>query len=572
MVKVFRRIHIFMAESLRPLLWLAALLVLLAFFPAEGWAGVSRCPDSSLLAMQDPESPYSAWIELPVDQLMSRGQGYLHDGRYDYALLCFSIVAERPEAELSEAEKRSRVKAYINLANLYVYVYYDYEKALGYIDAAQKQSLQTPQHSFLPLVYTTQASIMLITDFFHEPGRMDAKVFDIYRQAYHEAKKQSDWLCVILDVVNSSSNALNFNRIDVAMPLVDDYLSLSIPDTFPSQRATRQLCLGMKAVSEKRYAKAISLFESALPLCDDKTYKNYPLIVYSNIQYTYELMGRYTDALRYSRKIIGMLSSWHSTDALCISYYDASRYEQRLGHKEAAAEAYMRYLQLKDEFISSSKLLDAEQQRFIRDLQTAHNKLELLSMKKRSLTILSVSLVVILLLIVLFLVWAYHSYQRLKVKNRELYQSNLELLKADEQRRLVTEQQPDAGQPVKYSSSTITEEEKQQLANRILRVMDNVEEVCSEGFTINRLAQLTDSNRNYCSQVMNEVLHKSFSVMLAECRIKEACRRFNSIGQQYTIEAVALSVGYKSRSSFVTAFKRFTGLTPSEYQRLARSG
>jgi AraC-like DNA-binding protein len=34
--------------------------------------------------------------------------------------------------------------------------------------------------------------------------------------------------------------------------------------------------------------------------------------------------------------------------------------------------------------------------------------------------------------------------------------------------------------------------------------------------------------------------------------------------------AISQSVGFKSRSAFVTAFKRFTGLTPSEYLRVAK--
>ena len=56
--------------------------------------------------------------------------------------------------------------------------------------------------------------------------------------------------------------------------------------------------------------------------------------------------------------------------------------------------------------------------------------------------------------------------------------------------------------------------------------------------------------------------------------IKEACKRMGDIEHygNYTIEAISESVGFKSRSTFVTSFKRITGLTPSQYQRLARKG
>lgn len=40
--------------------------------------------------------------------------------------------------------------------------------------------------------------------------------------------------------------------------------------------------------------------------------------------------------------------------------------------------------------------------------------------------------------------------------------------------------------------------------------------------------------------------------------------------RNYTVEAIAGMVGYRSRNSFTAAFKRITGLYPSEYIRIAR--
>ena len=38
----------------------------------------------------------------------------------------------------------------------------------------------------------------------------------------------------------------------------------------------------------------------------------------------------------------------------------------------------------------------------------------------------------------------------------------------------------------------------------------------------------------------------------------------------YTIEAISIGVGFKSRPNFINTFKTITGLTPSVYQKLAR--
>jgi AraC-like DNA-binding protein len=83
---------------------------------------------------------------------------------------------------------------------------------------------------------------------------------------------------------------------------------------------------------------------------------------------------------------------------------------------------------------------------------------------------------------------------------------------------------------------------------------------------------LSGSKYKYVSQVINEYYQQNFNTFLNSYRIKEACKRLGDLEHygNYTIEAISESVGFKSRSTFVSSFKRITGLTPSQYQRLAR--
>jgi AraC-like DNA-binding protein len=83
---------------------------------------------------------------------------------------------------------------------------------------------------------------------------------------------------------------------------------------------------------------------------------------------------------------------------------------------------------------------------------------------------------------------------------------------------------------------------------------------------------LSGSRYKYVSQVINEYYEQNFNNFLNSFRIKEACKRMRDLDNygNYTIEAISESVGFKSRSTFVTSFKRITGLTPSQYQRMAR--
>jgi YesN/AraC family two-component response regulator len=123
----------------------------------------------------------------------------------------------------------------------------------------------------------------------------------------------------------------------------------------------------------------------------------------------------------------------------------------------------------------------------------------------------------------------------------------------------------------KYKGSNLDETMKSELLNRIQNVMETDDEIYSVDFSIDRLAALVDSNQKYVSQVINEKYNCNFNNLLNKYRIKEACKRMNESGDNLTIEAISYSVGFKSRSTFVISFKRVTGLTPSEYLRLAKS-
>jgi AraC-like DNA-binding protein len=102
--------------------------------------------------------------------------------------------------------------------------------------------------------------------------------------------------------------------------------------------------------------------------------------------------------------------------------------------------------------------------------------------------------------------------------------------------------------------------------------MDNTSIICDTEFSVDKLAELVQSNSTYVSQVINNVLKKNFRSFINEYRIKEAQKLFSAPdGTKYTIEAVALQVGFKSRTAFRDTFKEITGVTPNFYLKSLRS-
>jgi AraC-like DNA-binding protein len=191
---------------------------------------------------------------------------------------------------------------------------------------------------------------------------------------------------------------------------------------------------------------------------------------------------------------------------------------------------------------------------------------------------------VVTIIIALFLILLIRNYRRLRSDHEQLYRKNVETLKREEdeknriemyERRLAELSQTQNGiqpQKTRHATSAVTEEDKETMRQRIDKVLEDTDEICSPSFSLNSLAEKLNVKYWNISHAINDVYGKNFNALLNEYRIKEACRRLNDIEKygNYTIEAISLGVGFKSRSNFVTTFKSITGLTPSEYLSMAK--
>jgi len=118
----------------------------------------------------------------------------------------------------------------------------------------------------------------------------------------------------------------------------------------------------------------------------------------------------------------------------------------------------------------------------------------------------------------------------------------------------------------------LPQESKDRLFDQIKHVMDDMSIICKPDFSLQQLATLVGSNYKYVSQVVNERYGKSFKQVLNEQRVREACRILNEPNQSahLTIEAIAANLGFNSRSNFTVTFKRITGISPSDFMKMAK--
>ena len=117
----------------------------------------------------------------------------------------------------------------------------------------------------------------------------------------------------------------------------------------------------------------------------------------------------------------------------------------------------------------------------------------------------------------------------------------------------------------RYEKSALSEEQKEWLKDKIVKVLREEEFYKDEKASLSVLSSKINSSNHYVSQVINEKMGKTYFELLAQYRIDEACRLLKS-DEQLTVEQVAFDVGYNSKSAFNKKFKEIKGETPREFR------
>lgn len=86
-------------------------------------------------------------------------------------------------------------------------------------------------------------------------------------------------------------------------------------------------------------------------------------------------------------------------------------------------------------------------------------------------------------------------------------------------------------------------------------------------FNINVLAKKLNTNTSYLSYLINQESNQSFKQYITQLRIEYLIRKLkdDSKFRNYTIKSLAEEIGYTNASAFTRAFKKYKGVTPSEF-------
>lgn len=117
-----------------------------------------------------------------------------------------------------------------------------------------------------------------------------------------------------------------------------------------------------------------------------------------------------------------------------------------------------------------------------------------------------------------------------------------------------------------YRKSTLEEGLAETYKAQILACFENAEIYLDPNLSLESLSQELNIPKHYLSQLFNVYFKKNFHVFVAAYRIDYAIQLLNDNHNRLTIESLAYSCGFNSKTSFNRYFKIRTGLTPSIYQ------
>ncbi|WP_318310325.1 helix-turn-helix domain-containing protein [Flagellimonas crocea] len=117
----------------------------------------------------------------------------------------------------------------------------------------------------------------------------------------------------------------------------------------------------------------------------------------------------------------------------------------------------------------------------------------------------------------------------------------------------------------KYRKSGLTEAEALIIRGKIKKAFEEEKIYRNNAIGLDDLSEYIEENRYKVSQVMNTYFSKNFYSFLNEYRIKEAKYLLVS-DPALSVKAIMYEVGYNSKNSFYSAFKKVTGVSPNDYR------
>ena len=520
---------------------------------------------------------HNQWVKVSTEDLMRRGQDYLQNkGWVDSAMVCYSIVANRVQNNNLESKDKYQIaRALNNLGYIYATYYYDFQKAYENLNKSMELSKLYGFDNNLAYSYLNMASIFDSRNRLFANDALSTEALDNTKLAFDFAVKAKEWNVAVTSIYNMLEMIHNKADFELITPDLTRFKNLQLTDSVEMWQCTRMFCKATEAFQAGQYQQALNYYEKMLGEAQEIMTNRQQCIIKAMQQKAAVLavMRHYEEAISCLREVEHIALDNGMQSELIDNYRAMAQVYDAMGNRQMAEQLDYKFLKARDEFIQKSHAEMVEKSRFLDEMRRVNDQVAQIQAKheRAHQLLLMMTLIAVIILIAMVLLVRSNIKQRNYI--RHLYEKNVQLLDVK-----VTAEQPASHSIDKQEDSApkyqsqLDQESKDRLFERIKNVMDDIAIICKPDFSLQQLAIQVGSNYKYVSQVVNESYGKSFKQVLNEQRVREACRILNDPNQSahLTIEAIAANLGFNSRSNFTVTFKRITGISPSDFMKMAK--
>ena len=329
--------------------------------------------------------------------------------------------------------------------------------------------------------------------------------------------------------------------------------------------------LGYNMLRREAYDEAIPLLKSSMENVlkfDDYAFASGPAL---NLADIYMKMNKLSEAKRYLDLAMDYNRRMPREGRPARIYTLLSKYCAATGNPTlsmAYADSMVAAYKKDEAQFNALQLMRVEQRRHLSEQREKEKQLYVEKLKSDNY--LKIGIIVLAMLFVVcgllfYTIVLYHrkkaAHQHLANKLQAWAQTHTEIIMPE-----IPAGQADTPEPHHRKTQDAPPDETDFLIMQEIEHLMTAKEIYKDAaLTLDSLAQRLQTKRNYVSIAINRCTGKNFNTYINEYRIKESIRLLASGNKKLSIEGIAFSTGFNDRKTFYRAFKKITGLSPTEF-------
>lgn len=501
----------------------------------------------------------------------------------DSAIVCYTIIINRygtpGHTDTNDLEEKVRSQAL--LGYLYCIDRYDFLNAYNNLRKAEELAQVYDLSALQPVIYLNLSVVFYMYHSFNNDATSATYARNYLAKAFYSGIHTNKPWVVVPAFMDFIYDTFFEGDQENGRKVLEAFMAYKLPVDDPSYSLAMALGKACEAYIDKQFEQSLHLLDSAYNHVygDVNTRNRFRTMIGINKVRVLKNIGDIDMARHLLSQVETFALVTDLRDVLINIYKEYIDLYKRIGNDHAVMYYSLKYHEQKDSLMFLGGVSNVRGLEFQYELNEANTNITSLLQQKHEQQMWLIFVSVVSLLSLILMVVKIKNYHRKKETARLLFSKSVELLEKEKNEILSRYSIEKSSMPASKTTkekdgfySTISDDEKERIYSKILEVFETSQEIYNSDFSSATLVQLTGIRYRVLSSIINERFGSNFNTILTRYRISEACRRLldHNNYDKYTIEALAESVGFKSRTTFATNFKRLTGLSPSEYQRLSR--